>query len=657
MRIESINIRNMRQLKDVSLRFGRDANKNDIHVLLAENGIGKTNIVNAITWCLYNKETHLRNESTALSIVNNQVVNNLRTNGGGRVEVYVGIDLSIDDNIDTITIERKANYNITTDAILPLHDELSITMMEGGGYRIIKEKEETAQIIHKYLPEEINNYIFFDGEQLENFFSQDQIKNVQEGINELTQASYLAKASTFLNKYVSGEIIPKYKEANDEELNKQQKKVSDLKDEIKNNINTIGEFQIQIDKCGSQIDELSNKIRGFEDIKERMEELENLENDINKIHNQLKDNSKELMIFTREYYNILALYPSLKVFYDYIIEQDKNGNLPPRVDKKLLRQILSTKHCPFCNTENLDTNHLEHVKKLEISLAVASSTSAELNRALGSLSSYIEKTKKYKSEKEKLIQAREKTVNLLKEKDGRYQELSKYLQTIPNEQEIVRAITQRQEFRKLKEELIGKKGGENAIKEQNEANLKIEENKLQSLINKHAELKKYERQKTFCELCASYMEKCRVEILDECRLKIQEETFDIFNQLVWKKNYFSKINILEDYSFELLDRYGNQCLGSCSAAETALLALSFTLALQDVSKHDSLLFIDTPIGRVGKENRKNFMETLLEVSKDKQVILTFTPTEYDDNVQSILSVNYSTFQKLEMNSEGVTIKI
>lgn len=103
----------------------------------------------------------------------------------------------------------------------------------------------------------------------------------------------------------------------------------------------------------------------------------------------------------------------------------------------------------------------------------------------------------------------------------------------------------------------------------------------------------------------------------------------------------------------MFDRYGNQTLGSCSAAERALLALSFTLALQDVSGHSSLLYIDTPIGRVDTENRENFMKNLLNVSKEKQVILTFTPTEYDLTVSEILDNNTSSFVRLK-NENGVT---
>ena len=99
-----------------------------------------------------------------------------------------------------------------------------------------------------------------------------------------------------------------------------------------------------------------------------------------------------------------------------------------------------------------------------------------------------------------------------------------------------------------------------------------------------------------------------------------------------------------------------QTLGSCSATERALLALSFTLALQKVSMHDSLLFIDTPIGRVDQENRLNFVNTLCEIAKGKQVILTFTPVEYDDKVAAALQGQYASFNKLQIEDGTTVIK-
>lgn len=201
MRIKSIEIKNLRQLKDVMIRFDKDNDENDLHVILAENGVGKTNILNAITWCLYNKEMHLRDKENALEIVNSQVVQEKRNYGGGKVDVSVELVIDTEDNNDK-NIKRVGEFNVTEDAIVPLSDTLTIGFFDNGGYRKIESEEETKQLIHKYLPEEINSYIFFDGEQLEKFFSSDQLENVKTGINELTQASYLKSAYQYLEKYI-----------------------------------------------------------------------------------------------------------------------------------------------------------------------------------------------------------------------------------------------------------------------------------------------------------------------------------------------------------------------------------------------------------------------------------------------------------------------
>ncbi len=656
MRIESIHIRNMRQLKDLSLRFGTGESESDLHIILAENGVGKTNIVNAITWCLYNKEMHLRDEETALPLLNNQLIEEIRTSGGGTAEVLAEITISTDNSKDRITFKRVGNFNITNDACILLSDKLSVIMMDEGGYRIVEDDEETMQLIHKYLPEEINNYIFFDGEQLEKFFSQNQLDNVRSGINELTQASYLKKSSEFVDSYVRNVLNPKIANLGSKEIAEQQKKVDGLFDQIELTKKTIKELEGQIKTCDDEISKLTIVIRGCENLREKTKELERIEKEIEDLRHKETVKMQDLMKFTREYYTFFGLYPSLKTFFDFIKEQDSKGNLPPRIDKKILSKILSSRHCSICDSENLNDHSLEYVKELERSLAVASATSAELNRSLGSLNSILSKIQEYKTKKEEKIGEIASIKIDIKEKDERYQQLQKYLRSVPNNEEIAKALNQKDVYTTEKEKLIGRKAIEENNKERQEKSHQEENKRLQILISKQKELEEVERQKEFCENCSKIMKICKDEILDECRKMIQERTFEFFDTLIWKKEAFSKVEILDNYTFKLLDAYGTQALGSCSAAETALLALSFTLALQEISKHDSLLFIDTPIGRVGVENRTNFMDTLLAISKNKQVILTFTPTEYDANVQRILANKYNTFYSLTMNNNITNIK-
>ena len=53
-----------------------------------------------------------------------------------------------------------------------------------------------------------------------------------------------------------------------------------------------------------------------------------------------------------------------------------------------------------------------------------------------------------------------------------------------------------------------------------------------------------------------------------------------------------------------------------------------------------MLFIDTPVGRVSDDNRECFAKSLIEVSKEKQLILAFTPSEYSVEISKYFD-NYS----------------
>lgn len=652
MRIESIKISNLRQLRDLELRFTNNncenTDKNDIHIILAENGVGKTNILNAITWCLYNQELHLRDRNNALPIVNNQIVEETRKFGGGQVDVSVNIVLST-ENSQRMTIKRVATFNITADAIIPVGEKFSISSFElDGGYEIYEDEEETTQIIHKFLPEEINSYIFFDGEQLEKFFSNDQLNNVKNGITELTQASYLKAAYEKLEHFVRETINPQIRNGGDNEIRKQQNKVDQLNDQINISEESISTIESEITDCENRIEELNNKIHGCENIREKLKDLKEVEERLISLNDDLAKKNDELMSFTREYFILFAFYPSIKKLHDYIEQQKNDGKLPPHIDISFLDKIIENKECLVCGRKHLSDNEIEEVRKLRKTITVASETSNDLSNVLGAMTSYFSKINAFSQLKSNLTNEINRINNNIEKEESHRNRLESYIRSIPDSDDVAKYLDERDRFKRIKQNLLDKKIKEILKKEKNSNDLAIEDKKLHDLSAKNELVKEYIRKRDYCEMCINVLKESMHEILNECRVSIQEETFKIFSNLIWKKDTFSSVEILENYSFKLFDKYGSQALGSCSAAETALLALSFTLALQNVSKHDALLFIDTPLGRVGKENRTNFMNTLLEIAKEKQVILAFTPTEYDANVQSILAKHYNSFHSLNL---------
>lgn len=143
-------------------------------------------------------------------------------------------------------------------------------------------------------------------------------------------------------------------------------------------------------------------------------------------------------------------------------------------------------------------------------------------------------------------------------------------------------------------------------------------------------------------------------MMDEVRDKLVAETMRIFTDLEWKKDSYSKIELDENYNLELYDMDGYPTVGICSAGERALLALSFTLALQKIAGYDSMLFIDTPVGRIDSENRKNFANVLTNVAKSKQVIVTLISSEYSKEIQNAFEPIYSSFYELRRINRNIT---
>ena len=657
MRIENIEIQNFRQYRNLSFKFPHVQGGNDLHIIYANNGVGKTNVLNAITWCLYDTEMHLGDKNTALAILNNQKVQELRQHlpeGGNTIgDTTVSILFSSDDAAEKIRFQRVGKFNVTNEAVIPVNTEFSIMHFVDGEWNSIDSEEETLSLVKKNVPEEIHEYIFFDGEHLESYFKAGQFENIKNGIEELTQAKIIEKAEIAFNKYLTDILNPQIANSSVKDIASTQIELDKIQSAIDAAVASIDTLKTQINNCDDEIVTLDNIISGHVHVSEKTARLKEVDSLIETLKDEIAKKKAEMMVFAREYVQYFAMYPAIKSLYVYIQEQDKHGKLPPRIDKFLLKAIEEHKHCLVCD-QDLSDHSYSFIQELRKELEVSSDTSALLNKTVVVLRQYLEKLSQYKAKSETLIneeKALRKQHNDYLEEE---KQLNTYLMNIPNTEAITKAIEDKKEYRKKRDDIVAKKGIEEEHKKKLDNDLYNQSKVLKSLIEKNKQLEKINQQAEYCKKCRNVLKETRLDLLEESRREMEQETFDAFSRLLWKKDTFSKVEILEDYTFRLLDKYGSQTLGSCSAAERALLALSFTLALQKVSMHDSLLFIDTPIGRVDPDNRQNFVNTLCKIAKEKQVILTFTPAEYDDKVAAAMQGQYASFNKLQIE-DGITV--
>jgi DNA sulfur modification protein DndD len=68
MRFDYIRLKNYRQYLNERIDFSKWTPECNVLVIQGAMGAGKTNILNAITWCLFEEEKHLTSRNKGLEI-------------------------------------------------------------------------------------------------------------------------------------------------------------------------------------------------------------------------------------------------------------------------------------------------------------------------------------------------------------------------------------------------------------------------------------------------------------------------------------------------------------------------------------------------------------------------------------------------------------
>ena len=199
-------------------------------------------------------------------------------------------------------------------------------------------------------------------------------------------------------------------------------------------------------------------------------------------------------------------------------------------------------------------------------------------------------------------------------------------------------------------------------------NLRIEEERLSGDLKKQEEEEKKElRRLTLLKELTQYIDFGRSTLnvvtavkeamMDLMRVQIEKETKDRFFSLIWKTKTFKNVVIDKGYNLHLIHSMDYECLGTVSAAERQLLALSFVLALHKVSGFESPVLIDYLAGRVSDQPRVNLGKALAEVSTAKQIILLFLPTEYSDDISKALDNEVTNKYNLKLSNDEQEVRM
>lgn len=261
MILNKVTIKNFRQYRDVEINFAKDSDKN-FTIIQDNNGTGKTTLLNALSWCLYESEIHKidnSKETKGLDICNNKtfyLADNQET-----IEIKVIIEFLDDGKI--LSFNRCNYYRKSNNKLLSLHKRNKFYVVKQEGTNDLIE-DDPHYILERKIPKDIEDYFFFDGARLSEYFQKTKNSKIKDAVFNVSQLTLFEKVSSNLNK-VKQNYISKQKTIKPK-LGKSEEKVLEIENLIQTSENEIITAQNNIKKFKIEIDnvekELSSKGEG-----------------------------------------------------------------------------------------------------------------------------------------------------------------------------------------------------------------------------------------------------------------------------------------------------------------------------------------------------------------------------------------------------------
>jgi DNA sulfur modification protein DndD len=154
----------------------------------------------------------------------------------------------------------------------------------------------------------------------------------------------------------------------------------------------------------------------------------------------------------------------------------------------------------------------------------------------------------------------------------------------------------------------------------------------------------------FVEEASEELTGIKQTILTQIRENTEKNMNQYFNDLIWKDEEYT-VELGDDYTVSVYGKHGDNKIGSLSAGEKQVLALSFMSALTKISGFNAPIVIDTPLGRISSKPKKRIAQNIPTYLKGTQITFLMTDEEYTDEVRAHLQNSVANEYLLDYSNE------
>ncbi|MBD1922214.1 AAA family ATPase [Funiculus sociatus GB2-A5] len=349
MKLTSIKLCNFRSFygktPEILLASGDVRNTTIIH---GNNGAGKTSLLNAFSWVLYEKFSAAF--ASVEQLVNKRAIAEAKS--GEAVECWVKIGWEHDSR--RYQAQRLCRvYKNETD--FEAGKSQLLMYVAGDDGRWLLPREHPEDIINQILPGSLHQYFFFDGERIEQIVRSDKKAEIAEATKKLLGVEVLNNSIKHL-KEAEKTLRSELEAIGDSETKQLLKQQQNLEKESEQLAQRQHEIIQELSNQQTLKKETSHRLRELsaaKQLQERRQELENLK--ASNLENLKR--SKEALkkaISTRGYTVLLS--ETTAQFRTIVDDLKQRGELTTGISREFVKDLLNSKRC-ICGGELHDGNH------------------------------------------------------------------------------------------------------------------------------------------------------------------------------------------------------------------------------------------------------------------------------------------------------------
>lgn len=631
MLLESIILKNFRQYyQEQKIDFSISSTKN-VTVIHGENGSGKTALLNAFSWCLYEK-LDLPNPD---NIINEHAIDELKENE----EVECSVTLNFSDNDKKYTLVRRVRAVKKNNQITYFEPEVVLNCKINGQ---LEEIDNPTVEINRIIPENLRTYFFFDGERIDNLSKEEGSDDIKNAIKNIMGLEILERAMNhtesarkkFLNE------LKKYGDPKTVDLVEKIQLLEEKKEEI------ISERQLQfnnIKTLDKQIKEVEAKLKQIEGAKQLQERRDKKNEELQEIREKINKIRKNLQEQMSKNGHLAFTFSAIKKSEEILANINENSkNVITGITASFIDELLENGKC-ICGTHlSFGTSQYKHVENIKNFLAPKNLENAisifkgDLRVVKNEKKSLFEKLRELKSEELSLLQTEKKLIEEIEEIGAQL--------TKKDSEEIVELENKRQTLLSQKSKIdreIGRLEGEF-------------EKILEEIKQKETERSKLETIADKAKLTQKRIDVCKdlINIMQEIynirekivRNKLQERISRIYSQFL-RKGY--KIKLSDNYELQVVNQKDN--IVGMSQGERQITSLSFIGAIVDIAREQHRkennqtfeeggifpIVMDSPFGALDPDHRERIAKGIYKLAD--QVIVIVSTSQWRGEVEAQMS--------------------